>query len=300
MLKQDSPRLQAILTNLPQVVLCVQADGVISYVNHPEAGYSIEQVLGTSIFDFVPQDVQSEFRVALDRAIRNGETTQIETPSWKVNGEIVYYDCQFLPLVEERVTPAALLVATNISARKQMELQFAESKLQNEEALSWFKLLSDQSNDAHLFVDRDGRIRYVNQRACEMLQYSEQELLQLRVYDIAPGSEVRVPLFFQQMSHRVPPFEAIYLRKDGTEFPVEISLTPTMLSGEPHLCAAVRDVSERKTLQKQLQKSQKEVRDFRENATVGMHWVGPDGTMLWANQRELEMLGYSKAEYIGQ
>lgn len=40
--------------------------------------------------------------------------------------------------------------------------------------------------------------------------------------------------------------------------------------------------------------------DFAENATVGLHQVGPDGTILWANRAELQMLGYCADEYIGQ
>lgn len=40
--------------------------------------------------------------------------------------------------------------------------------------------------------------------------------------------------------------------------------------------------------------------DFVENATIGLHWVGPDGTILWANQAELDLLGYSKHEYVGR
>ena len=31
----------------------------------------------------------------------------------------------------------------------------------------------------------------------------------------------------------------------------------------------------------------------------GLHWVGPDGTIVWANQTELDLLGYTRAEYIG-
>src|SRR5581483_9338509 len=42
-----------------------------------------------------------------------------------------------------------------------------------------------------------------------------------------------------------------------------------------------------------------ELRDFFENAVDGMHWVGPDGTILWANRAELELLGYRREEYIG-
>jgi PAS domain S-box-containing protein len=36
-----------------------------------------------------------------------------------------------------------------------------------------------------------------------------------------------------------------------------------------------------------------------ETATIALHWVGLDGTILWANQAELGLLGYSGEEYIG-
>jgi PAS domain S-box-containing protein len=42
-----------------------------------------------------------------------------------------------------------------------------------------------------------------------------------------------------------------------------------------------------------------DLRDFVENASVGLHWVGADGTIMWANQAELNLLGYTPEEYIG-
>lgn len=55
----------------------------------------------------------------------------------------------------------------------------------------------------------------------------------------------------------------------------------------------------RKEAEDALRKSERQLSDFFENATVGLHWVGPDGTILRANRAELEMLGYSEEEYIG-
>ena len=46
--------------------------------------------------------------------------------------------------------------------------------------------------------------------------------------------------------------------------------------------------------------AEEELRDFIDNAVEGLHWVGGDGTILWANRAELEMLGYSPEEYIGK
>src|SRR5687767_14032300 len=43
----------------------------------------------------------------------------------------------------------------------------------------------------------------------------------------------------------------------------------------------------------------RELADFLAHAAVGLHWVGPDGTILWANQAELDLLGYTREEYIG-
>src|SRR5205085_11417225 len=40
-------------------------------------------------------------------------------------------------------------------------------------------------------------------------------------------------------------------------------------------------------------------RNFAESAVTGLHWVGPDGVVLWVNQAELDMLGYTREEYVG-
>jgi len=49
-----------------------------------------------------------------------------------------------------------------------------------------------------------------------------------------------------------------------------------------------------------LRRNEEELRDFVENATIPLHWVGPDGTILWANQAELDLLGYERHAYVGR
>ncbi|HEX2120042.1 MAG TPA: ATP-binding protein, partial [Thermoanaerobaculia bacterium] len=46
--------------------------------------------------------------------------------------------------------------------------------------------------------------------------------------------------------------------------------------------------------------AESELKDFVQHAPIGMHWVGPDGTILWANDAELQLLGYTAEEYIGR
>ncbi len=58
-------------------------------------------------------------------------------------------------------------------------------------------------------------------------------------------------------------------------------------------------VLHQKRAAEQVRRSERELADFFDNATVGLHWVGPDGVILRANRAELSLLGYSADEYIG-
>ncbi len=59
-------------------------------------------------------------------------------------------------------------------------------------------------------------------------------------------------------------------------------------------------VLQQKRSEEQLRRRERELADFFDNATVGLHWVGPDGIILRANRAELDLLGYSPDEYIGR
>jgi PAS domain S-box-containing protein len=59
------------------------------------------------------------------------------------------------------------------------------------------------------------------------------------------------------------------------------------------------EAAEHQEAEEALRKSESHLRDFLENATIGMHWVGHDGRILWANQAERNLLGYTTEEYVG-
>lgn len=81
---------------------------------------------------------------------------------------------------------------------------------------------------------------------------------------------------------------------DARRLEQEISRRMEMENG---LRAALREL---RAKEEQLRQNEEQLRDFVENGTLGLHRVGPDGTILWANRAELELLGFEEHEYVGR
>ena len=94
-------------------------------------------------------------------------------------------------------------------------------------------------------------------------------------------------------SHVVPTEQYTNLANDQERFQAVLFL-------QQKAQALETEIYERKRVQQALQDRETELRDFLENAVVGMHWVAGDGTILWANKAELSLLGYERGEYVGR
>ncbi len=128
----------------------------------------------------------------------------------------------------------------------------AEERLRESE--SRFRQLFEYGSDALYLHDLDGRIVAVNRQACEMLDYSRDELLGMPVFDIV-SSLLRQDLEASWDSMRPGDFrsvEAVHRRKDGSEVPVDVRTTMLELDGRRRVLAAVRDLTERRRLEQQL------------------------------------------------
>lgn len=89
-------------------------------------------------------------------------------------------------------------------------------------------------------------------------------------------------------------FGVVVAGSQHADFP---SQTDRLLLGVAANQAAI--VLQQRRSEEQVLRSERELADFFDNATVGLHWVGADGIILRANRAELDLLGYSPDEYIG-
>ena len=161
------------------------------------------------------------------------------------------------------------------------------------------------SGDALAFSDAHGIVLAANPAYYELYGYGPEEIIGKCFADIFPeeARDWAIEGYKQLFSspEGPAPVEATVQRKDGSLRVVDVRYTFVESNGQRiGMLSSIRDITERKQAEQALHQSQQELRDFVENANVGLHWVGPDGIIMWANQAELEFLGYSRDEYIGR
>ena len=92
----------------------------------------------------------------------------------------------------------------------------------------------------------------------------------------------------------VRPSESIRIPSDDAE-----ALNRIVARLQQRASALESEIARRQQTEQALERRERELADFVENAVEGLHKVGPDGSILWANRAELDMLGYAPEEYIG-
>ena len=123
------------------------------------------------------------------------------------------------------------------------------------------------------------------------------------------GSETHTAAFESmcRAHHEVRPTES-YLATDEAERLKRIALLQQRaaaleaeLANRRQLEATLREtLTQRRRVEEELRRRELELRDFLENGLEPMHWVGPNGNIVWANRAELQMLGYGREEYVGR
>ncbi|MGB5106816.1 MAG: PAS domain S-box protein, partial [Candidatus Zixiibacteriota bacterium] len=132
-----------------------------------------------------------------------------------------------------------------------------------------FRALLDSAPDAIVIVDQKGAITLLNAQAQFLFGYSPDELLGRKIEVLVPQkfrdnhTGQRIEYFANPRKRPVNAgFELFGLRKDGSEFPAEISLSPLETEDQIFVISAIRDVSDRKRVEHALQKANAELEAF--------------------------------------
>jgi PAS domain S-box-containing protein len=279
-LRESEQRLRAIIDNANGIVWIKDLDGRFLIVNRYHEGIlgrPQEQVVGRTVFDLWPPDLAEEYADNDRQVLESGEPVEFEEAALLGDGRHTYASVKF-PLRDSNGRIYALgAICTDITQHKRAE-----------EALHRYELLASHSRDIILFMRHsDGQILEANTAATQAYGYSREELLGLSIHHLrAPETQALTADQMAEADARGILFETVHRRKDGSTFPVEVSLQGATIGGTYTLISMVRDITERKQAEAEVQML---ARFPAENPNPVLRTT-KDGLLIYANPASAGLL----------
>ena len=252
-------------------------------------GKKKEELIGRRIPDILNPDVfESEIKGRLDECFA-GKPVEFEmTYQYPDRGsrELLI---SYLPITGRGGVDRVACVLLDITEKKKAD-----------RALKLFRTLIDHSSDAVVVVDPEtGRFLDVNEKACRDFGCTREELLSLGESDIDPTADdaSRQATISELISKGSLLKETIHRRKDGSIYPVEVSLKHVALDRN-YVIAVTRDISERKRAELALRESEDRYRDLVEHSADLVCTHDLKGRLLSVNPAPARSLGYEIHELL--
>jgi PAS domain S-box-containing protein len=185
--------------------------------------------------------------------------------------------------------------------------EFSHDLSESKESEAKYRGLLEAAPDAMVVVDQNGEIVLLNVQAEKQFGYSRDELVGQKVKNIIPegfaerliadGTRSAADALAQQIGTGI---ELSGRRKDGSEFPIEIMLSPLKSAEGILVTAAIRDISIRKDAEKHLARMEGRYRGLLEAAPDAMVVVNQNGEIVLLNVQAEKQFGYRCDELVGQ
>ena len=294
----------ALLEAVPLAVIGISSTGDVLFWN-PAAerifGWSADEVIGKPL-PTIPSGSEYEFQMLLDSQMHGISQQARDVVRRRKDGALVFAKLWTAPLLDANGRiQGKLSILSDESEMNRAEQERAQlitnTRIAREHgtAMERFRELLEAAPDAIIEVDAEGKIVLLNAATERTFGYSREELLGKTVDQLVPqelrAAHVNHRLAYSKYPARRPMGTGLHLqgqRKDGTRFPVEISLSPVQGTQGCHVSAVIRDVSDR-------QKSEREFRDMQDRLTAELSVTN---SKLELRSQEAEQANRLKSEFL--
>jgi PAS domain S-box-containing protein len=285
--------LRVILASIPAPVALMTPSGQVESVNQPVLEYfgkTFEELKRWGTSDAVHPDDLSHAIAVWKEAIETGQPYDVKERLRRFDGVYRWFGVRGFPLrdPEGRILNWCFLL-TDIDDRERAE-----------EAL---RVVVETANDAIVSVDESGAIQFANPATIRVFGYDPKELIGKPLTLLMPEfmrklheNGFRRYLATGQRHINWQGTEFTGLRKNGQEFPVEVSFGEIARESGRTFTGFIRDVSARKRAQENLRRSEQRWRAVFENSAIGVALTDMTGRLLATNSAYQQMLGYSEEE----
>ncbi|MFN0305778.1 MAG: PAS domain S-box protein, partial [Burkholderiales bacterium] len=304
----ESVELRRLLDILPVMVTCTDGNQRYRYVNEAYQnliGLPSKSIIGRTIREVIGEEAYSMAGPAIEAAL-TGEERIFERTHRLPTGAVSIVAVRCLPHrneVGEIIGCYALI--HDVTAQKTAEAESARARGESERNEEMFRAVFERANVGISMRTADGsRWLRVNDRLCEILGYTREELLASPAADMSPVADREIA---ESVLGRIQRGEITsvarekpYLRKDGGTVWTTLSTTViTDTHGKPeYLLSVHQDISERKRAEAALRQSEQHFRAVFQKANVGIALRGLDGRWLSVNDKLCEILGYTRQELL--
>jgi len=298
-LRKSEQRYRSLIEQASDYIMITDTKGNFIDVNSSLCkvfGYTKEELLTMNASGIIsPAQLKSD--PLQFEPLMKGQTILRERKMVSKDGNIIDVEANIKLLPDGRV----LAIARDIRERKKSE----KALLAMEETR---RLIMDSSMDAIVCMDTEGLITVWTPQSEKIFGWKEQEVIGKKLScTIIPTAhrekhERGLKHYLKTGKGRIinKLLEFTALRKDGTEFPVEISIVPVRQDGREFFCGFIRDITERKLAETEINKA-KELSDQIIDSLPGIFYLfNESGKYLrWNNQFE-KITGYSSEEIFNK
>jgi PAS domain S-box-containing protein len=304
--KESGEKYRGLLEAAPDAMVVVNQGGEIVLLNvqaEKQFGYHRDELVGQQVKNIIPEGFA-------ERLIADGTRTAAQALAQQIGTGIELYgrrkDGSDFP-IEIMLSPLesaeGILVTAairDISVRRDAEKHLAQME-------GRYRGLLEAAPDAMVVVNPGGEIVLLNVQAEKQFGYSRDELLGQKVKSLIPegfaerlisdGTRTAAEALAQQIGTGI---ELIGRRKDGTQFPIELMLSPLESAEGILVTAAIRDISVRRDAENHLARMEGRYRGLLEAAPDAMVVVNQSGEIVLLNVQAEKQFGYHRDELLGQ